>query len=204
MKTNIKLIIIALIGCITLISVGFAAWTVTKPLDKYEDNFDVIVFESMDNAKYIEIAQSTVFDYYNTGFVEDDNVTISQTGEITVSFNLKVNDYKKSFKDSTGMKIELLLKHASDSAGVYFFTDDSTPFSFTPTVSDDLVGDMTATTSSRGCLVTINLDTLPSDDVSFTVTFSVNFSGTYAEFKENVFPQLPQVRFAVEAKITSK
>ena len=203
MKTIIKLIIIALIGCITLISVGFAAWTVTKPLDKYEDNFDVIVFESMDNAKYIEIDQSTVFDYYNTGFVEDDNVTISQTGEITVGFNLKVNDYKKSFKDSTGMKIELLLKHASDSAGLNFFID-GTPFSFTPTVSDELVGDMTATNSSRGCLVTINLDTLPSDDVSFTVTFSVNFSGTYAEFKENVFPQLPQVRFAVEAKITSK
>ena len=204
MKTNVKLIIIALIGCITLISVGFAAWTVTKPLDKYEGSFDVIVFESMDNAKYIEIADSTVFDYYNTGFVENDD-TITKTGNITVSFNLKINDYKDSFKESSGMTIELLLKHASDSAGLYMFENDaSTPFTFTPTVSDELDGAYSATTSSRGCLVTINLETLPSDDVSFTVTFSVNYSGTYAEFKENVFPHLPQVRFAVEAKITSK
>ena len=202
MKNKIQLIIIAFMGCITLISVGFAAWIVAKPFEPVNDSFDIVVFEPMDNAKYIEIVESEVFDYYNTGFVENDSV-ITDTGKVTVKFNLKVSAYKESFENSTGMTIELLLKHASNNSGYYMFVEDS-PFSFTPTVSEELVGTLNSTTTTKGCLLTIDLDSLPSNDVSFTVTFAVNFSGTYEEFKANVFPYLPGVRFAVEAKITSK
>lgn len=203
MKSRSKLIIIALIGCLSLISVGFAAWAITKPLDTYTGNVDMLVFEPYDNAQFIDITGSEVFDYYNTGFVEN-NVVISKTGTITASFKLKVSEYKNVFKDSTGMTIELLLKHASDSSGLDFF-DESAPFTITATVSGELEEHASSSKSAQGCLTIIDLDTLPtSDEVAFTVTYVLEFDGSYSDFKTEVFEQLKYVRFAVEAKVTSK
>lgn len=202
MKSRVKLIIIALLGMLSVFSVGFATWIVTQPLDSYTGSINTLVYEPHDNAKYIKIVGSEVFDYYNTGFVENDTV-ITHDGKITATFEFNVKDYITDF-GNTGLTIELLLKHSSDSRDLNVFVDGA-PFTISSTVSDGLGGTSSSSTDAQGCLTTITLDTLPAgDSVAFTVTYDLHFTGTHEEFKSQVFEFLKNVRFAVEAKITSK
>lgn len=203
MKSKAKLIVIALIGLLSLLSVGFAAWVVTQPLDADTGTIDMLVYEPHDNAKYIQIVGSDVFDYYNTGFVENDsNITLN--GKIVATFTFNVKNYKEKFGNK-GLTIELLLKHATDSRDLNVFAEGA-PFSISSTVSGEIGGERNSGKADQGWLTTIQLDSLPAGEtVSFTVTYDLNFTGTNAEFKSQVFEYLKNgnVRFAVSAKITS-
>lgn len=208
MKSRAKLLVIALFGLISLFSIGFAAWTVTKPLTPQTSTIDMLVFEPHDNAKYIEILGSSVFDFYNTGFVVN-NDTITHNGTITAEFKFNVKEFKESFGE-TGVTIELLFKHATGSSDYDMFAE-SAPFTISSTVNGELGGNFNSVTSTQGCLTTITLDTLPAEDaVTFTVTYDLQFNGIdsdvsdYLEFKSEVFEKIQNVLFAVEAKVTSK
>ena len=206
MKSKFKLVIMTLFGMLSLFSIGFASWVLTKPIGDNIGSIDTIVYETHDNAKYIQIEDIDVFDYYNTGFVEynDSNkVTITHDGKITVTFTLNLSNYIADF-GNTGMTIELLLKHASTNKDLDVFANSS-PFTISSTVSDELVATSNSSISTQGCLTTIDLSVLPeSNSVTFTVTYDLHFEGTHAEFKSQVFEKLKNVRFAIEAKVTSK
>lgn len=202
MKSRVKLIIVAFFGILSLVCVGFASWVSTKPYGAEKATINTLVYEPKDKAKYIEIVGSKIFDYYNTGFVENDSI-ITHDGKITAEFKFIVNDYITDF-GNTGLTIELLLKHASNSKDLDIF-EEGAPFTISSTVSGELGGTASSSTDAQGCLTTIKLDTLPAEDsVTFTVTFDLHFTGTYAEFKSQVFEKLKNVRFAVEAKVTSE
>ena len=202
MKSKFTLIVMTLFGFLLMFCVGFSSWVLTNPLEQQVGSIESIVYESHDNAKYIQIVGSEVFDYYNTGFVIND-VTISKNGQIIATFTLNLENYIADF-GNTGMTIELLLKHASTSKDLDVFAT-SAPFKISSTVSGELGATSNSSSSTQGCLTTIDLSVLPdATSVTFTVTYDLNFTGSHAEFKSQVFEKIQNVRFAIEAKVTSK
>ena len=211
MKSKFLLIVMTLLGMFSLFSVGFASWVLTKPIDKYEEEnaMNTIVYEAYDNAKYLYINGFTKLQYYNTGFVKD-NVEITDTANLTISFTLDVKAYKEYLASqklseteiqNTSVALELILKHASDNAGLDFFNSSLFDFSYT-------VEGLTGTgTSGNSSTATITLSTLPVEDsIDFSVTYNIKYkNGIGSNFKTNVFEKINGkiIRFALEAKITN-
>ena len=204
MKSKFTLIVMTIFGFLLMFCVGFSSWVLTKPFEQNVGSIESIVYEPHNNAKYINMdpSKTDVFDYYNTGFVINGS-TITKNGQMIVTFILDLENYIIDF-GNTGMTIELLLKHASTSKDLDVFAA-SAPFNISSTVSDELGATFNSSSSTQGCLTTIDLSVLPdATSVTFTVTYDLNFTGTHEEFKSEVFEKIKNVRFAIEAKVTSK
>ena len=78
MKSKFLFIVLTIFGLLSVFSVGFSSWILTKPMDTYEEDnvMNTIVYEAYDNAKYLHINSFTTLQYYNTGFVKN-NVEIT-------------------------------------------------------------------------------------------------------------------------------
>ncbi len=211
MKSKFLFVVMTLLGLLSIFSVGFASWVLTKPMDQYkeDDAMNTIVYEAYDNAKYLQINDFTKLQYYNTGFVKN-NVEITDTATLTIGFKLDVKAYKEYLAgqelsaeeiQNTSIVLELMLKHASDNKGLDFFNSSLFNFSYT-------VEGLTGTgTSGNSSTATITLNTLPVEDsIDFTVTFNIQYkNGVGSSFKTNVFEKINGkiIRFALEAKITN-
>ncbi len=207
MKKKFLLIVVTVLGLLSVFSIGFASWILTKPMDSITKNdvMDIIVYEPYDNAKYIEIKDFTPLQYYNTGFVNN-NVEISNTGKVIVNFKFNIQAYKNYLVtqglneeqiSNQSVVIELLLKHAQNNVGINFF--ESSLFDFSYVVEENKL-DGEGMVGNSSC-ATITLSSLPDTEyVEFSVIYNITYKGN--DFKSEVFANIQGVRFAIEAKVT--
>ena len=207
MKKKFIVILVTILGLLSVFSVGFASWIVTKPMESYtsDETINTVVYEAYDNAKYIEIKDFTLFEYYNTGFVNN-NTEITNTGKVIIDFKFNVNEYK-NYLLSQGIAeqeifnetivIDLMLKQNSSTENLNLF--NSSLFDFSYQVEENKL-DATGLSGNSSSAV-IFLNSLPNSEyVEFSVIYNITYKGT--NFKLYVFPYIKDIRFAIEAKIT--
>ena len=213
--TKTKLTIVTFITFILIISVGFASWVLINPVSSVNDSIDVIVYESGYECKYLEIKESESFDYYNTGFVEN-NATITDTGSITLQFLLKLDDLKEDFntddllKGTNNISMYITLKYSDlVTPGYNIFGNSNTPINCS--VSDPRISIAETSNNSEGMNVVLdinNINSISDGTIDFTVTYKVgiadNLQDPHIYFKETVFPHLKEMKFAIRAKVEGK
>lgn len=216
MKSKFFLILMSILGIVSLFSVGFATWVLSKPMDnvEYQNAFNTITYELYDNAEYIQITSNTKLEYYNTGFI-DDELNIVSTGSMSVTYRFNVQKYKEYLIseglsqqeiNNEGAIIDILFRHNSKSTDQLDFFDGSTfEHSYTIDIDDNLATiseDLTLDHSS----LSISFDELPSDEyVEFTITYIFEYNGELGDdFKEEVFSYITSVKFVVEARVTRR
>lgn len=216
MKSKFFLILMSILGIVSLFSVGFATWVLSKPMDnvEFQNAFNTITYELYDNAEYIQITSNTKLEYYNTGFI-DDELNIVNTGSMSVTYRFNVQKYKEYLIseglsqqeiNNEGAIIDILFRHNSKSTDQLDFFDGSTfEHSYTIDIDDNLATisqDLTLDHSS----LSISFDELPSDEyVEFTITYIFEYNGELGDdFKEEVFSYIKSVKFVVEARVTRR
>lgn len=212
--TKTKLVIVTFITFILIVSVGFASWVLINPVSDASDSIDVIVYESGYECKYLAIEDSKSFDYYNTGFVEN-NATITDNGNITIKFALKLDTLKADFETDnllSGTKdisMIVTLKYSDlVTPGYNIFGNSNTPINCS--VSDQRISIDEVSNTSSDLTLTLGLDNINSisdGTINFTITYKVGISdelNQHTYFKNEVFPHLKDMRFAIRAKVEGK
>lgn len=222
--TKSKMALVTFITLILIISVGFASWKLILPISgDLDTDASVIVYETADECKYLTIKDdSTSFDYYNTGFVEDDAI-ITKTGNITVNFSLNMAllnadfDTDNLFKGKEGISITVTLKYSEvlEKAPQYnIFGNSNTPINCS-VEGDNLHGMMIDENSIINdetgytlVLLLNDVNNITDTTIDFTITYEVNLGedleSPHAYFKEEVFPYLQDMKFAIRAKVEGK
>ena len=210
--TKTRLAIVTFITFILIISVGFASWVLINPVSDATSSIDVIVYESGYECKYLAINGSESFDYYNTGFVEND-ATITDNGNITLQFGLKLKDLKADFKTdnilsgTSSISMIITLKYSDlVTPGYNIFGNSNTPINCS--VNDQRITISNSSNSTDGIELNLtlnNINLIDDETINFTITYKVGISdgidNPHAYFKENVFPHLKNMRFAIRAKV---
>lgn len=98
MTLKTKISIFSLIMFISLVSVGFASWTIATPEQSQTSSPSVITSESsIDSSKYVTTVETTNFTYYSNGFTTDGG-DIVDNGTLTIKLNVSTNCLKFKFK----------------------------------------------------------------------------------------------------------
>ena len=212
--TKTKLVIVTFITFILIVSVGFASWVLINPVSDASDSIDVIVYESGYECKYLAIEDSKSFDYYNTGFVEN-NAIITDNGNITITFALKLDTLKADFETDnllSGTKdisMIVTLKYSDlVTPGYNIFGNSNTPINCS--VSDQRISIDEVSNTTSDITLTLGLDNINSisdGTINFTITYKVGINdelNQHTYFKNEVFPHLKDMRFAIRAKVEGK
>lgn len=212
--TKTRLVIVTFITFILIVSVGFASWVLINPVSDVSDSIDVIVYESGYECKHLAIEDSKSFDYYNTGFVEN-NATITDNGNITINFALKLDTLKADFETDnllSGTKdisMIVTLKYSDlVTPGYNIFGNSNTPINCS--VSDQRISIDEVSNTTSDITLTLGLDNINSisdGTINFTITYKVGISdelNQHTYFKNEVFPHLKDMRFAIRAKVEGK
>lgn len=113
-KVKLTYYLVMLLALISLVSVGFASWSITDDLSTSVSGM-IVVDDIMKVNDYITCDSNnlTKFGYFKSGFVsknEDDKYVISNEGTITTSIEINVDNCKKKFDNSESLQIYLYLQ----------------------------------------------------------------------------------------------
>lgn len=109
-KIKLTYYLVMLLSLISLVSVGFASWTVTDDFSTTASGM-IVVDDVMKVNDYITCDSSnlTKFGYFKTGFV-DENGEISKVGTIATSITINIANCKRKFNDCNTLEIDLNLE----------------------------------------------------------------------------------------------
>jgi hypothetical protein len=199
-----------------MVSIGFSSWTIgnSSPENPPTGSINVEDVKYVDN--FATIKESSIFTYYNTGFVDDKSSFITDTGHINVTYEIDIKTCKTYFSSCNNLVLDLVLGYASSvSTTLNLFSDstksDSGYHTLTSTLScNDYDTDNITISSptitdyqySRSFTFTDILSTYSNDTLSFSVDYAFYATpGTY--FKEYIYSALKgnNISFKMYAQI---
>ena len=181
---------------LSLISIGFASWTISNDV-KIKDDSIIIVDDVMKYNDYLSYTL-TPFSYYKTGFV-------SNTGELTndgiISVELVVNiDNCKTKFTSSSLELELTLRTiGADTVNLFNNADLPLTVSINGTVLND--SQVTKNNTSAVTKYVINDLSQSSLTLRFEYKLTKDDSLNFQEIIYNTFYN-KEVYFGLSAKIT--
>jgi len=195
-SSKLKYYITMILISLSLISIGFASWTISNDV-KIKDDSIIIVDDVMKYNDYLSYTL-TPFSYYKTGFV-------SNTGELTndgiISVELVVNiDNCKTKFTSSSLELELTLRTiGADTVNLFNNADLPLTVSINGTVLND--SQVTKNNTSAVTKYVINDLSQSSLTLSFEYKLTKNDSLNFQEIIYNTFYN-KEVYFGLSAKIT--
>lgn len=195
-SSKLKYYITMILISLSLISIGFASWTISNDV-KIKDDSIIIVDDVMKYNDYLSYTL-TPFSYYKTGFV-------SNTGELTndgiISVELVVNiDNCKTKFTSSSLELELTLRTiGADTVNLFNNADLPLTVSINGTVLND--SKVTKNNTSAVTKYVINDLSQSSLTLSFEYKLTKNDSLNFQEIIYNTFYN-KEVYFGLSAKIT--
>ena len=201
-KIKLTYYLVMLLSLISLVSVGFASWSVTDNLETSVSGM-IVVDDVMKVNDFIVCDSENVesFKYYKTGFVK--NGQISNVGTITASITVNIEKCKTTFKDSNTLVIELYLE--SDILPLLNSNEISTGVVINGTEINP--GDKN---DGKICFVIYELediDTISSNIINLDVTYTFTIKeGSNQYFADNVYPILlhDSFNFTLSARLTGE
>ena len=98
MTIKTKISFLAFIMFLSLISIGFASWTLSKPeMNQTSDNSPISAEEAINSSTYVTKLDSTNFTYFPNGFTSSEGEIID-SGTLTIKFNVSSQCLKFKFK----------------------------------------------------------------------------------------------------------
>ena len=98
MTIKTKISFLAFIMFLSLISIGFASWTLSKPeMNQTSDNSPISAEEAINSSKYVTKLDSTNFTYFPNGFTSSEGEIID-SGTLSIKFNVSSQCLKFKFK----------------------------------------------------------------------------------------------------------
>ena len=109
-KVKLTYYLVMLLALISLVSVGFASWSVTDDFSTSTSGM-IVVEDVMKANDYIVCDSSNVtkFGFFKTGFV-DSVGKISNIGTISTTLTINIDNCKKKFSDCNTLEIDLSLE----------------------------------------------------------------------------------------------
>lgn len=165
MLTRGKVLLLTILCLLSLVSIGFASWTITESDEE-------IVYGSMqtdnviNSAEFVQLNRELgetenpgikCFDYQESGYLSEDGTYVTDTGYIYIYFVLDLEKcYNLFSSDYNSIDITLNLRYASS------VTTDLNLFKYS--INDDGTGyhDISSTCSSETSGVTIELEEIDS------------------------------------------
>lgn len=199
-SSKLKYYITMILISLSLISIGFASWTISNDV-KIKDDSIIIVDDVMKYNDYLNYTL-TPFSYYKTGFV-------SNTGELTndgiISVELVVNiDNCKTKFTSSSLELELTLRTiGADTVNLFNNADLPLTVSINGTVLNDsqVTKNNTSAVTKYVTKYVINGLSQSSLTLSFEYKLTKNDSFNFQEIIYNTFYN-KEVYFGLSAKIT--
>lgn len=174
MTIKSKISILTFIMFLSLISIGFASWTIATPeQNKTSDNSPITAEDTIDSFEHLEIVESTNFTYFANGFTTADG-TITDSGTMTVKLKFISTNLSK-------FTLELKFDSAIDADFKKF---DSITYSISNSTYEE------KTVSGEGTIV-IDIERskiTPDAENCFTLTFV--FNENHDTFKSDIYSVL--------------
>ena len=202
-KIKLTYYLVMLLSLISLVSVGFASWTVTDDFSTTASGM-IVVDDVMKVNDYITCDSSnlTKFGYFKSGFVNE-NGEISNLGTIATSITINIANCKRKFNDCDTLEIDLNLESEYLSL---FNSVDNLEMSVELKNGDDVI----TTTNTSGDKLYLSIFDLRdfksmSDKVTINVVYTFEIKNL-EYFKTNVYPILlrQSFNFVLSAKLTGK
>jgi hypothetical protein len=202
-----------------MVSIGFSSWTIASDDNLTGSSQDASGNMLVEDVKYVDnfasIKESSIFSYYNTGFV-DESSFITDTGHINVTYEIDIKTCKTYFSSCNNLVLDLVLGYASSvSTTLNLFSDmsksDSGYHTFSSSLScNDYDNDNITISSptitdyqySRSVTFIDILSTYSNDTLSFSIDYAFYATpGTY--FKEKIYSALKgdNISFKMYAQI---
>ena len=217
-----RFLLLTLLSLLSLVSVGFASWTITA-FDVSKELTGSLESDNVINSiNYIEFDEKfgsdgiEYFKYYNTGYINetDDSLTIVGESSIKASFYINLAKFKNEYPDETSLQIVITIKQLSKSDFDLFIPDliDNNGIKITKhevthsvIVNDETENFLSCTggpTNNKSYDIVIDLNDILVEDIGI-IPLTVNFyfkteTGEY--FTENVFNVLKD-GFSISARL---
>ena len=200
-KIKLTYYLVILLSLISLVSVGFASWSITDDLSTDVSGM-IVVDDVMKVNDYITCDSSnlTKFGYFKTGFVNE-NSEISNVGTITTSIVINADNCKKKFGDSDLLQIYLYLQ--SDYLSWFYndymemsielkYKDNTTPISSTQVFDNEL----------HSTNFNVNISELNGSNITIDVIYTFRIIDN-SYFSKYVYPILlrDNFNFILSAKL---
>ena len=122
-KVKLTYYLVMLLSLISLVSVGFASWTVTDDFSTTASGM-IVVDDVMKVNDYITCSSNVKkFGFFKTGFV-DEAGKVSNVGTIETTLTVNIANCKKKFPECNTLEIDLSLE--STNIGVFISEGNST------------------------------------------------------------------------------
>ena len=192
-----------LLSLISLVSVGFASWTVTDDFSTTASGM-IVVDDVMKVNDYITCDSSnlTKFGYFKSGFVNEKG-EISNIGTIATSITINISNCKKKFPECNTLEIDLSL----ESKYLSLFNSVGNLEMNVELKNGEKVITTTNTSGDKLYLSIFDLRNFKSMSDKVTINVVYTFEIKNIEyFKTNVYPTLlrQSFNFVLSAKLTGK
>lgn len=199
-SSKLKYYITMILISLSLISIGFASWTISNDV-KIKDDSIIIVDDVMKYNDYLSYTL-TPFSYYKTGFV-------SNTGELTndgiISVELVVNiDNCKTKFTSSSLELELTLRTiGADTVNLFNNADLPLTVSIVYSLNATVLNDSQVTKNNTSAVTKYVINDLSQSSLTlrFEYKLTKNDSLNFQEIIYNTFYN-KEVYFGLSAKIT--
>ena len=195
-SSKLKYYITMILISLSLISIGFASWTISNDV-KIKDDSIIIVDDVMKYNDYLSYTL-TPFSYYKTGFVSNTG-KLTNDGIISVELVVNIDNCKTKFTSSS-LELELTLRTiGADTVNLFNNADLPLTVSINGTVLND--SQVTKNNTSVVTKYVINDLSQSSLTLSFEYKLTKNDSLNFQEIIYNTFYN-KEVYFGLSAKIT--
>lgn len=195
-SSKLKYYITMILISLSLISIGFASWTISNDVKIKDDNI-IIVDDVMKYNDYLSYTL-TPFSYYKTGFVSNTGELIND-GIISVELVVNIDNCKTKFT-SDRLELELTLRTiGADTVNLFNNADLPLTVSIKGTVLSD--SQVTKNNTSAVTKYVINDLSQSSLTLRFEYKLTKNDSLNFQEIIYNTFYN-KEVYFGLSAKIT--
>ena len=211
--------IITMLMCLSLISVGFASWSITgEPIsDSTQTTVETDAIINSSEYVYLDTTQGdngiTCFNYCSTGYVNSGNIVVD-TGIVNAYFIINQKKCADIFNDYNSIKITIRLKYddtTPSSTNIFASHSDSDGYR---SLSHKLTTSLSYTdnkinSENKEYVVEVVFNNLitnyQASKTNDTVTFSVQYSffaTTGAYFRNNMYPCLYSDNISFSTTIT--
>lgn len=200
-------LIITLLMCLSLVSVGFASWNISSGVatDTVLPSVATDIVVNSSDYVYLDTTKGTdgitCFDYKNTGYLNSSGV-VTDTGYIDTYYKINQKKCAEIFSGFNSVKLTIRLQYdPSTPSSTNIFADhrDSNGYrSINHNINTSLGYTANKIDTSEVCyqveIVFINLignynSTTSNEEVSFTLSYAL-FATTGEYFKTNIYPCL--------------
>lgn len=195
---------ISFLMLLSLVCIGFSSWNIVyDQSDSVIGNIDVD--EIVDGTKYISCTEFTLFDFFKTGFVNE-NGCISYKGTINSRFNINLDECRNSFTNSNSLEVVIDLSRTDISK---FNQNNLISINHSIKYNGIDLSNVTTTINSNDYILTFDLpilDDTNSINLEIIYIFQIeNNESALDYFEETLYPELMSAhKFGVTAKITGK